>query len=162
MLFTEEPLVDGETELVRIAAAMAFVRMGRSDVPRRAIDMVVETIMHPDMVADAYEELPWADSRLVFDALRCLYSLPPSIRSLVVPQLNRVLEYLESEEEQTLKGSIAKDIAEVLLYFVFDDTRFGERVLLDDLTDEQRTVVTAIVNSDAVWKWEHQRTRRRY
>jgi hypothetical protein len=150
----ERSLVDGETELVRIAAAMAFVRMGRSDVPRRDIDMVVETIMHPDMVADAYEELPWAESRLVFDAIRCLYALPPSIRSLVVPQLIRVLKYLESEGEQTLKGYIAKDIAEVLLYFVFDGTRFGERVLLDDLTDEQRTVVIAIVNSDAVWKWE--------
>jgi hypothetical protein len=130
------------------------LRTGRSDVPHRAIDMVVETIMHPDMVADTYEELPWAEGRLVFDAIRCLYALPPSIRSLVVPQLIRVLEYLESEGEQTLKGYIAKDIAEVLLDFVFDATRVGEQITLEDLTDEQRTVVTAIVNNDAVWKWE--------
>jgi hypothetical protein len=133
---------------------MALLRTERPDVPPRATDVLVETIMHPDMVQDAYEELPWAESRLVFEALRCLYSLPPSTRSLVVPQLIRVLEYLESEGEQTLKGYIAKDIAEVLLDFAFGDTRFDEQVTVEDLTDEQRTVVTAIVHSDAVWKWE--------
>jgi len=150
----ERSLVDGETDLVRLAAAMALLRAGRPDVPHRAIDVLVETIMHLDMVQDAYEELPWAESRLVFDAIRCLCSLPPSAHSLVVPQLIRVLEYLESEGEQTLKGYIAKDIAEVLLDFVFGDIRFGEQVPVEDLTDEQRTVVTAIVHSDAVWKWE--------
>ena len=147
-------LADEETELVRLAAAMSLVQTERQDIPSRVFDLLLETIVHPEMVAEVYEELPWAEGRLVFDAIKCFSSLSPSTRSQVVPQLIGVLNVLESTAQQELVGSIAGDIANTLIALTFHDALFNGQSTVEDLTDEQRMVLIAIVNSDVVWKWE--------
>lgn len=147
-------LADGETELVRLAAAMSLVQAERQDVSSRVFDLLLETIVHPEMVAEVYEELPWAEGRFVFDAIKCFSSLSPSTCLRGVPRLIGVLNSLESTAQQELRESIAEDIANTLIALTFHDVRFNEQSTVEDLTDEQRMVLIAIVNSDIVWRWE--------
>src|SRR5258708_21404584 len=56
-------LEEGETDLVCLAVAMALVWTRRPDVPVCALDLLLETLVHPEPLADIYEELPWAESR---------------------------------------------------------------------------------------------------
>lgn len=151
----ETALETGEAGLERTAAAMALMGTHRASLPARALDVVLDAIVSAEPRTDLYEELPWAESRLPYDAIRCLYALPRDQQARVLPRLISLLGSLtlpDAPGAQTLAAYIAGDLAPVLIAFAFGERRETERSQ-DELTDHQRAVLTALVQSDAVWKW---------
>lgn len=149
-----QALVEAETELVRVAAAMALLWTGSSEMPPRALDMVLDTILQGEAITSEYETLPWASMRLGLDAIRCLYALPPSFLAPLIPRLMNVLHSLEQQEDQDLTGYIAGELAEFLLVLAFDHTRDTQPLTFEHLADQQCMVLIAIAESDAVWEWD--------
>jgi hypothetical protein len=155
----EQGLDNGQADLVRLVAAMAMVRMRRPEVPPGAYDLLLERIQYPDPLDDLYNELPWAESRLVFDVIRSLYAPPSCFSSRLVPRLIQVLSSLDQREERgefKLNGMIAKELADLLLSLAFDakegsPTKTWRRT---DLTDMQTALLFALLHSDAVWRWD--------
>lgn len=155
----EQGLDEGHTDLVRLAAAMALVWTRRPAVPPSAYDLLLPRIQYPDPLDDLYTELPWAESRLVFDVIRSFYALPSSVSVRLVPSLIQVLESLDQREERgefKLHGMIAGELADLLLRLAFDanessPTKTWRRT---DLSDMQTTLLYALLQSDAVWRWD--------
>jgi hypothetical protein len=152
-------LDDGQTDLVRLTAAMALVWTRKPEVPARAYDLLLERIQYPDPFDDLYTELPWAESRLVFDVIRSLYAPPSSFASHLIPRLIQVLSSLDQREERgefKLNGMIAGELADLLITLAFDakessPTKTWRR---QDLTDLQTALLVALLHSDAVWRWD--------
>jgi hypothetical protein len=106
----EQSLDESETELIRVAAAMAVILTGSQTLPSRVLDVLLEAIMHPDTVENMYEELPWAKGWLLVDATISLSHLPSSFtHQLVDPRLIDFLERVRAQEEQILQ-QIAPDL----------------------------------------------------
>ncbi|GHO59276.1 hypothetical protein [Ktedonobacter robiniae] len=153
----EKGLDKGQTDLVRLAAAMARTR--GPEAPASAYDLLLERIQYPDALDDLYNEPPWAESRLVFDVIRSFYALPPSFSSLLIPRLIQVLESLNPREERgelKLNGIIAGELADLLLTLVFDTNESNptRARMRKDLTHLQTALLFAILQSDAVWRWD--------
>ena len=91
----EQGLDGGQTDLVRLAAAMALVWTRRPEIPPGAYDFLLERIQYPDPLDGLYTELPWAESRLVFDVIRSFYVTPASSSARLVPRLIQVLSSLD-------------------------------------------------------------------
>lgn len=155
----EKGLGEGQTDLVRLAAAMALVWTRRPETPARAYDLLLERIQYPDPLDDLYNELLWAESRLVFDVIRSFYALPPSFSSLLVPRLLQVLESLDQREERgefKLNGMIAGELANLLLTLAFDanESSATKARMRKELTNLQTALLFALLQSDAVWRWD--------
>ncbi len=155
----EKGLDEGQKDLVRLAAAMALAWTRRLETPASAYDLLLERIQYPDPLDDLYNELPWAESRLVFDVIRSFYALLPSFSSLLVPRLIQVLESLDQREERgefKLNGFIAGELANLLLTLVFDvnESSPTRAWMRKDLTNLQTALLFAILQSDAVWRWD--------
>ena len=155
----EQGLDEGQTDVVRFAAARALVWMRRPEVPTRAYDFLLERIQYPDPLDDPYTELPWAESRLVFDVIRSLYVPPSSISTHLVPRLIQVLSSLDQREERgefKLNGMIAKELADLLITLAFDAHESSPTTtwMRTDLTDRQTALLFALLHSDAVWRWD--------
>ncbi len=155
----EQGIDDGQTDLVRLGAAMALVWTRKPEIPPGAYDFLLERIQYPDPLDDLYTALPWAESRLVFDVIRSLYALPSSVSARLVPRLIQVLSSLDQREERgafKLHGMIAGELADLLITLVFDahegsPTTTWKRT---DLTAMQTTVLYALLYTDAVWRWD--------
>jgi hypothetical protein len=149
--------VDSDMGLVRVAAAMALIRTRQTDIPIRALDVLLDTIAHPEELTVVYEELPWAESRLVFDAIRYLYALPLSTHEYVLPRLIPLLASLEITEKPAGPVPVeyvVADLAPAIVDLAFGERRETKRVRVrGELTDLQRAALTAIVQSDPAWKW---------
>lgn len=155
----EQELDESKADLVRLAAAMALVLTRGPAVPPRAYDLLLARIQSPDPLDDLYTELPWAESRLVFDVIRSFYALPSSVSVRLVPRLIQVLESLDQREERgefKLHGMIAGELADLLLRLAFDakESSHTKTWRRTELTDMQTTLLYALLHSDAVWRWD--------
>ncbi len=149
----------GQTDLVRLAAAMAMARTHKAEIPASAYEFLLERIQYPDPLDDLYDELPWAESRLVFDVIRSFYALPSSLYPRLLPRLRLVLESLDQREERgefKLNGIIAGELADLLITLAFDANESSslKAWMRKDLTDLQEALLFAILQSDAVWRWD--------
>ncbi|WP_157507550.1 hypothetical protein [Ktedonobacter racemifer] len=107
----EQSLEKGETDPIRVAAAMALIRTGSRSFSSRVLDVILEAIMHPETVENVYKELPWVEDGFLFEAVISLSQLPSSFHhSLVDPRLIDFLETVRAQDEETL-DQIALDLA---------------------------------------------------
>lgn len=155
----EQGLDDGQTDLVRLAAAMALVWTRKPEVPIRAYDFLLARIQYPDPLDDLYTELPWAESRLVFDVIRSFYAPPSSFSARLVPRLIQVLSSLDQREERgefKLNSMIAGELVDLLLTLAFDTKECSptKTWMRTYLTDRQTALLFALLQSDAVWCWD--------
>lgn len=155
----EKGLDESQTDLVRFAATMALVWTCRPKVPTGAYDFLLSRIQYPDPLDDLYTELPWAESRLVFDVIRSLYATPSSIVDHLILRLIQVLESLDQREERgefKLNSMIAGELADLLITLVFEanESSLTKTWLRTDLTDRQTALLCALLHSDAVWRWD--------
>jgi hypothetical protein len=74
-----------EQDLVRLAAAMALVRLSKESTPAEVIQRLVEAITSPEELEEAYTTLPWNMSGLVADICGCSVIL--NLLLLVLPFL---------------------------------------------------------------------------
>ncbi|HEU5384106.1 MAG TPA: HEAT repeat domain-containing protein [Ktedonobacteraceae bacterium] len=152
-------LDEGQTDLVRLAAAMALARTRRPEIPASAYEFLLDKIQYPDPLDDLYDELPWAESRLVFDVIRHFYTLPSSFFPCLLPRLMQVLESLDQREERgdlKLNGIIAGELADLLIALVFDANEGSptKAWMRKDLTNLQEVLLFAILQSNVVWRWD--------
>ncbi len=152
-------LESSPSEFVRLAAAMALGRTRRPEIPTRAFDALLETFTHYTVLAEIYEELPWANMRLVFDLIRSFYEVPQPAQEYVLPRVMNVLNSLDQMEEQgelKLNGLVAGELAELLITLAFGapDEGPAKARMRKDLTNLQYALLSAILHSDVVWRWD--------
>ncbi len=139
----EDTLRSELSALLQFAAALALVRRGSPATPQRAVEVLLEAIVRPAPIADLYAELPWAEMLVVFDAIRALCFLSADTASLAVARLLEVIETLGEYE--------AHEAARTVIYLAFRRTTVRENATVEDLTDEQRAILTVLVQTDIVW-----------
>ncbi len=132
-----------EQDLVRLAAAMALVRLEKENTPADVIQRLVEAITHPEEIEETYSTLPWNESGLVADICVVLCHLEPAAASIA---LSPCLEALKKADAFS-----ALSLTRTLLYFVFGRHPFLKGKTARDLTDAQRTVLTMLVACDQAW-----------
>lgn len=137
-----------ETDLLKLVAAMAVIRMKCDKTPQQAIDILLKTIASPKRLSKLYSKVLCREWDLAFDATQVLESIPPDTISPVIERLAPLLESLNKHKRRT------KKIAEVLLNLTFKHVKVEDNATVESLTDEQRLVLTAIAQSDAIWKPE--------
>jgi len=155
MILSLEDLVENESEylqlfedivrskeagLVRLAAAMALARQAKDKTPAASMKVLVDAIARPELIADLYDELPWANGSIVADASATLRNLKPSMAKFAIPVLIKALA--------TVGVYSALSVTQTLLYLAFD----GKNITFQDLTSEQKMVLKAIANNNTVWK----------
>jgi hypothetical protein len=151
-----QALETGPTELVQVAAALALVKTGRTEIPARTYDLLLPHIRHPDSLNEVYEELPWAEQRLALQVIRSLYSLPPSQDAKQLPRLMHFLESLAQGEEtgeRNIKRFIASRLVDLIITLAFRERKRGEAIAAEHLPSLQQTMLHALVNCDIVWRW---------
>lgn len=139
----EETLRSEASALLRFAAALALVLRRIPATPHRAVEVLLEAIVRSAPITDLYAKLPWAEMLVVFDAIRALRFLGTDTASFAVARLLEVIETLGEYE--------AHEAARTVIYLAFGRTKFGEDAMVEDLTDEHRAVLTALVHTDIVW-----------
>ena len=146
----------GPTDLVRVAAALALIGTGRPEIPARAYDAMLARIQHPDPIDEVYQELPWADQRLCFQAINSLLSLPASHDAIQLPQWLHFFKSLaQREETNDLKFNqhLVAQLAEVLIELAFRGKDAWKDLSYEQLTDFQQALLTTLVKCDQVWSW---------
>lgn len=146
----------GPTDLVRVAAALALVRTSSPEIPAHAYEVLLASIQYPDSIGELYEELPWADQRLCFQAIASLRLLPPSHDADQLPRWLHFLRSLAQREETSdfrLNQHLVSQLAEVLVKLTFRGKNDREALPVEQLTDFQKTVLTTLVECDQVWHW---------
>jgi hypothetical protein len=88
--FCDSVNAEQEQDLVRLAAAMALVRLAKENTPAQVIQRLVEAITSPEELEEAYTTLPWNVSGLVADICGVLCHLEPAVASIAIsPCLDR-------------------------------------------------------------------------
>ena len=144
-------VTSGETELVRQAAAFAVVRMGCEDTPLQAVDLLLSAIEKQKALASVFAELPWATMRFL-DATAALCSLRSSAASYTISRLVEMLEALDKTHTDTWRTYKAYEIVETLLSLTFRGVEVAQDTTIEHLTEEQRSVLIAIVQREVVWE----------
>jgi len=140
----------GETELVRLTAAIAIVRMGCDDTPLQAVDLLLSVIARREAFPRILGELPWSTMDLL-DPTRVLCCLRSSAASYAIRRLVEMLEALDSTNTDAWYAYEAYEIVETLLYLAFRGTEVALDTRAEHLTEEQLFVLRTIVQLGIVW-----------
>ncbi|MBA2288379.1 MAG: hypothetical protein H0W02_23125 [Ktedonobacteraceae bacterium] len=132
-----------EEPLVKLVAAMALTRQAREKTPRRAVRILVNAIARPELIAEAYDELPWTDGSLIGDISMTLRHLRPGMAKIAIPALIDALANVGVYS--------ALSITQTLLYLAFNDKRERALGIPQELTSEQRLVLSVISNCLTAW-----------
>lgn len=143
-------LVTGaETDLLKLVASMAVIRMKCDEATQQATDILLETIALPKKLSKLYSKVLCREWGLVFDATQLLESIPSYAISSVIDRLAPLLVSLN--RHKYMHRLRADKLAEALLNLTFKHVEVEDNVTVESLTDEQRLVLTAIAQSDAIW-----------
>ena len=132
-----------EQDLVRLAAAMALVRLSKESTPAEVIQRLVETMTNSEEMEEAYYTLPWNMNGLVADICGVLSHLEPAVASIGI---SPCLEALKKADAFS-----ALSLTRALLSFVFGRSPLPKGKTARDLTDAQRTVLTTLVECEQAW-----------
>lgn len=132
-----------ESDLVRLSAAMALVRLAKDKTSLEAIAILVETIKNPESVRESYARLPWANSDVISDACACLCYLGAA-GNVVIPALINALRTIDSYS--------ALSVVRTLLYLAFNGHKLADTIEQKN-TDVQISVIEAIASYDNVWQF---------
>ncbi len=129
--------------LVRLTATMAVARNLQENTPEGALEDLVDVLssLEPDLPAQ-YEHLPWSDGELAADCALVLCYFGRTRAGQVVPDLLRILNRVEPYS--------ALNVAYALLYFAFGGQ--AAKIQIRRLSDMQRVVLMALMESDAAWE----------
>ncbi|MCB9134204.1 MAG: HEAT repeat domain-containing protein [Anaerolineales bacterium] len=131
-------------ELVRLAAAMAEARNLRETTPDETLELLVDVITTIDPLLPAeYKRLPWADGHVAGDASLVLCYFGPRRAAQAIPDLFQALNYVDPHS--------ALHVAYALLFAAFSG-RKGYEWKAQELTEMQRLVLTALLDSEIVWE----------
>jgi hypothetical protein len=136
---------EGNT-LIRLVAATALAWMAGEETPHEAIRLLVDMLTRPrpTSIFDVYVELPWVDGSLSRFARRTLrWRLPRERVRFAVPQLIEAIERVDAYDVGNVIG--------MLLYLTFGHEKLPGQIRVQDLTEEQREVLSAIAKSHAAW-----------
>lgn len=132
--------------LVCFTAATALTWLGKDATPKEAVQELVDmlTSRKPMALFDMYVELPRVEGSLAgFAGCTLRWRLQPRRLRFALPQLVKALEVVD-----------AYDVGEVIrtmLYVVFGREKLPAHVTAQDLTEEQRTILSIIATSYAAW-----------
>ncbi|MDQ2713936.1 MAG: hypothetical protein M3Z08_03415 [Chloroflexota bacterium] len=132
-----------EEPLVKLTAAMALTRQAKEKTPRRAMRILVNAIARPELIAEEYDELPWTTGSLIGDISMTLRHLRPGMARIAIPALIDALA--------TVGVYSALSITQTLLYLAFNDKKERALSLPQELTSEQRLVLSVISNCLSAW-----------
>ncbi|MEO6887544.1 MAG: HEAT repeat domain-containing protein [Ktedonobacteraceae bacterium] len=132
-----------EEPLVKLAAAMALTRQAGEKTPRRAVRILVNAIARPELIAEAYDELPWTNGSLISDISMTLRHLRPGMARIAIPALIDALANVGVYS--------ALSITQTLLYLAFNDKKERALSVPQELTSEQRLVLSVISNCLSAW-----------
>ena len=131
-------------ELVRLAAAMAEARNLREATPEATFEFLVDVITNIDPLLPAeYKHLPWADGHVAGDASLVLCYFGPPRTAQAIPDLLQAINYVDAHS--------ALHMTYTLLFAAFGG-RKGYVWQAKELTEAQRLVLTALLESDTVWE----------
>lgn len=152
---------EGNPPLVQIAAAGALVLLARERAPSTASAVLAEAIAKPDPnVTALYEQLPWSKSGLTGDLAATLAWLGPKAGGFAVSLLCRALGASalagDGGEEGTPSANGALNCMRTLLHLAFEGRSRAAPLILARLNENQRMTLTAIAQSDAVWRFPAQ------
>lgn len=177
-----------QDELPRLAAAMAYLRLARSQTPTEVAQILADVVaVASETTASQYEELPFAESTLQADICGTLGELGEQGGAFAIPVLIEALTKMpvsSSTEKRShpgenvisisftpapgedgatpppsFSGMVTNDprtvpalmITITLLSLTFGDPASYEVVTPQTLTEQQRAVLRAIVESEAAW-----------
>jgi hypothetical protein len=129
--------------LVRSSAARALVWLMGERAPEAAVRTLLGTLADPGPIREAYRQLPWSDSDVVGDTGLTLALLGQRVADRALPLLAGSLDSVD--------GLSALNVVQALLVLAFPER--GAQVNPEDLTREQRLVLTAIVKSKMAWTY---------
>lgn len=135
-------LADAKSKSVKLAAAMALVRLARDQLPREALAMLVEAAQSPNDY-EALAKSVWArvdDMELII--INHLACLDTNSAVAVVDMLAKILPTCEHQRALT--------IAEVLLNMLFRNT-IGQGPTFASLNGQQQRVLRLIAQNRNVW-----------
>ncbi len=160
----EDVVSSRDRELLRLVASLALTRVAREHTSPEAIALLTETCQRPELISDEYSTLPWLGD-VVADACDALRNLGPS---LAIPALIEALEKTMDEYDalEMTKTLLSLSFPVQQAGMVFGVWRAGdglaERALrgkklngntsFHELTEQQRLVLNAIVNSEILWQ----------
>jgi hypothetical protein len=150
-LFQERMKVEGESSLVKLAAAMALIRSAEDAhaLSPEAMQTVVEAILHPEEIEPVYEALPWMQSGFIADIGMLLCNLPPAAASAALSICFKALA--PANYWRTI------DLVSTILLFTFESVVFGfasgdPGPTRRRLTEAQRTALATLIACDRLWE----------
>ncbi|MFC5598231.1 HEAT repeat domain-containing protein [Deinococcus cellulosilyticus] len=117
---TPAPVVAGEIKnaldkeghpLTRLVMAMSLARLLKEYTPEEVEQSIVKALVEPEMVEEAYADLPWVQNKLHVDVIACLSILGEEA-------LQRTLNALSASDKDTATASV-KPLLNRLLMSVF-------------------------------------------
>jgi hypothetical protein len=142
-LLLTEITQEQSSPLVKLAAAMALAWLAKDTIPVEAVNVLVETIVEPELTEDLYNELPWAEANVAGDTCQILYTLGPRSANIAVPML------IDTLKTTNLHSSLR--VVDALLHLAFNGKPIDADLTAQTLTGEQRLVLATIANTNCGW-----------
>ncbi len=134
-----------ETEhLLKVAAAMVLAKRMREATPVEALDELLLVGEHPEFVQEEFRHVPWVVGDIMTTLSYIFRLMGLAIAPRVIPLLTRALAHVD--------GFYAMTFVSNLLYFTCAGKPVEKGISCDMLTQTQRMVLHALVESDQVWE----------
>lgn len=143
-LFFTHVLQETTDSLVQITAAMGCAFAMKEQTSQEILKTLLQGYELPSTVKEQFGALPFAEDDLDACLSVSLRSISLSIAPLVVPILLRAVKHSNAWSGLTLVHN--------LLSFALADQKITRTMMVTDLTDLQRAVLTAIYETEEIWE----------
>lgn len=149
-------LVNAEAEhpFVKTIAAMCHIKQAKAQTPPESIQVLLDTLLQPEMVKELYRTLPWTHGNIIGDIAKDLLLLHFNAAQQVIPILLQVLKNADQIARSKMTYSMysaGNNIVHALLYFAFEGKPLPKNAVPFLLSSTQREVLTVLLENDAVW-----------
>ncbi|GCE28945.1 hypothetical protein KDA_44290 [Dictyobacter alpinus] len=142
--FFQHLLKKQKKPLLALVACLTYATLAEEDTPRQIVHLLLESFELPPEIKEKFRSLPFTDVNLEATVSQAFRSIGHSIAPLVVPTLIKALPHCDAHSGVVLVDN--------LLYLVLEGRTISDQTHVDDLSDLQREVLTALVKNKQLWE----------
>ncbi|GLV60659.1 hypothetical protein KDH_74780 [Dictyobacter sp. S3.2.2.5] len=130
--------------VLAIAAALAYALLAEEDTPRQVVRILLESYEQPPEVKAKFATLPFTEVNMDATISRAFCAIGFSVAPLVIPTLIKALPHCDALSSVVLVDN--------LLYLALEGRTLNKGTTIDNLSDTQKDVLTALVKNKHIWE----------
>ncbi|GCE21499.1 HEAT repeat domain-containing protein [Dictyobacter kobayashii] len=127
-----------------ITTALAYALLAEEDTPREVVRTLLEGYEQPAEVKEKFRSLPFAEVNMDASISQAFCAIGFEIAPLVIPTLIKALAHCDALSSVVLVDN--------LLYLALEGRPFSKETTIDNLSDTQKDVLTALVKNKHIWE----------